>query len=356
MDDARPKGRFRQMLAGMSAAEQARRRFLVMNFRVFVDDSGNGHPPVYVLAGFISTAEKWERFERDWQEQLDNPPKIEYFKMTEANALQGQFSKFKKEQRDQKLRSLMSVISEHAMAGLYAKADISDWQDILRRKIAPALNTPYVPLANELMEEIIHALDLEHEEYSIDFIFDEQRHLSDLLQANWTHFHNSLLPRRNRHVSRPQHQNNKNFPPLQAADLLAWHIRNWYAEREEGKPFSGPCNAPLDQFSYFFVQWDRRRMERYYSRLRSMIMKSGAVFLYDRQDIDNKITAASRQNKRALESAKPGDIIRLDPLPIPATSLYRLVGRCLHVGIPHLHTRWSGECCLAGTNCREPQS
>ena len=50
--------------------------------RAFIDDSGSGgDSPWYVLAGYVGTTEAWNAFDKPWREMLDDPPKLEYFKV-----------------------------------------------------------------------------------------------------------------------------------------------------------------------------------------------------------------------------------------------------------------------------------
>ena len=61
----------------------------------FIDDSGSGgDSPYYILAGYSAPKATWAAFWPDWQAALDVPPKLEYFKMSEAESLKGQFRTF----------------------------------------------------------------------------------------------------------------------------------------------------------------------------------------------------------------------------------------------------------------------
>ena len=58
------------------------------------DASGNEpQSPIFVFGGLIAPAAKWADFSAAWQAALDEPPKIEYFKISEAANMGGQFSK-----------------------------------------------------------------------------------------------------------------------------------------------------------------------------------------------------------------------------------------------------------------------
>jgi len=53
-----------------------------------VDDSGKSEKPVFLLAGFVLNVDEWTAFADQWQNILDGPPKLEYFKMSEATICQ----------------------------------------------------------------------------------------------------------------------------------------------------------------------------------------------------------------------------------------------------------------------------
>jgi hypothetical protein len=56
-----------------------------MALQGFFDDSGNeSSSPIFVLAGFITTNQRWAAFSDEWQLALDEPPRLKYFKMAEA--------------------------------------------------------------------------------------------------------------------------------------------------------------------------------------------------------------------------------------------------------------------------------
>src|SRR5271166_3973486 len=85
----------------------------VSAMRAFVDDSGSGgDSPWYVLAGYVGTVEAWDRFDTSWQAVLDGPPKLEYFKASEAESLRpnGQWRGITKEERNARIAALIKVI------------------------------------------------------------------------------------------------------------------------------------------------------------------------------------------------------------------------------------------------------
>jgi hypothetical protein len=65
----------------------------------------------------ISTAERWAAFADEWAAALSQPPATRYFKMKEAMRLKDEFLGSDEKQRDDRVRTLVGIITRHAMAG-----------------------------------------------------------------------------------------------------------------------------------------------------------------------------------------------------------------------------------------------
>ncbi|HAH64115.1 MAG TPA: hypothetical protein DCL72_01260 [Rhizobiales bacterium] len=91
---------------------------LLLMLQLFSDDSGKlKDSAVCVLAGYLSTAERWAAFADEWAAALSQPPATRYFKMKEAMRLKDEFLGFDEKQRDDRVRTLVGIITRHAMAG-----------------------------------------------------------------------------------------------------------------------------------------------------------------------------------------------------------------------------------------------
>src|SRR5262245_20319635 len=76
--------------------------------QAFIDDSGSGGDSrFYILAGFKARIAVWEGFTTEWRAVLDTDPKIDYFKMSEAESLKGPFKGFCTQQRNKKVNNLI---------------------------------------------------------------------------------------------------------------------------------------------------------------------------------------------------------------------------------------------------------
>lgn len=71
----------RRLVSGLPSQDRSR-CFAVLQF--WLDDSGKGQPPVFVLAGYVARVEQWNAFADEWQIFLNQNPRLEYIKGYEA--------------------------------------------------------------------------------------------------------------------------------------------------------------------------------------------------------------------------------------------------------------------------------
>ncbi|MGA9414040.1 MAG: hypothetical protein WBV60_05070 [Terriglobales bacterium] len=90
--------------------------FLMLKLRGFFDESDTQEPGdkrVFLLGGWVTSVELWDRFSDDWNRVLHQPPVISYFKHNEAKGLSGQFEGWPKTAADAKILALARVIDRH---------------------------------------------------------------------------------------------------------------------------------------------------------------------------------------------------------------------------------------------------
>jgi hypothetical protein len=238
---------------GLPEARRDERLVIVLsgNFHWFFDDSGSEPTtPVFVLAGFLASAQDWADFNNHWQSALDLPPRLEYFKMVEAATLRPktQFSRdrgWTEEKRDERVRKLTHVIREHVKLRISASIRHDHFAKYYRSLPAIgrrlATDNPYPYLFSRLMAEQLvfsHRKNLLHKH---DIVMDEQTGMEAEIREQWPDF-----KRFTKEHGRPQYGDligsqpyffdDKQFLPLQAADLYAWHVRD---SIQHGRPQLG---------------------------------------------------------------------------------------------------------------------
>jgi hypothetical protein len=151
-----------------------------------------------------------------------------------ACAPDGQFAGWTFAERDKKVSRLASIIKTHAKFGVHLIVSHSDYVSKIKGRFHKRYNDPYVAGAYIFMQSALRFFQKNNISEPVDFIFDEQFKKSDQMLAIYSDFI-SVVPDEYKSLigSRPDHRNDKTFRPLQAADMLAWHIRREQAEPED---------------------------------------------------------------------------------------------------------------------------
>jgi Protein of unknown function (DUF3800) len=196
----------------------------------YIDDSGsepNGQS--FLLSGFILETEQWERFSDEWQFQLRREPRIEYFKMHEAVAREGQFKGWHKEFVLCKIKDLLSVIEHYAPTGISCMTEWSDYQEVLGNLAIDDLKGPY-----GLLFQLVFIAIAESQKSAgifptpIDVDFDDQGKVGKFALQLFQDMKAEFPEKWKQMFGRiPGMLDEKQVLPLQAADMLAWTERNW---------------------------------------------------------------------------------------------------------------------------------
>ncbi|MGB6306440.1 MAG: DUF3800 domain-containing protein [Steroidobacteraceae bacterium] len=309
--------------------------------RAFFDDSGRGQEPIYVLAGFVARAEAWARFSDKWAEALHQAPRIEYFKMNEANTLTGQFKGWTEDTRDKKMLALVHAIKGHVLCGLSVVMRHKDYAEIFKGHIHERMDQAYFWMYNRVLHlctlwQANNGLD-----EKMDFVFDEQQGESDFILSNHDLFM-SVAPDviRNK-LSRPTFMNDRDTPALQAADMYVGHMRSEFLH--EG--INIPTLKIFGEIATLQGRIERNDLEEFRSKLMFEALKTFALFPHQARKAKTRWEELStKKTIELLESAKPGGLIYILPLRAKRTSKYQLVRTCPRVCSPHLHNKCGDEC------------
>lgn len=226
-----------------------------MDLQGYFDDSGSHKEnEIYVLAGFISTIEKWEKFNKAWRSKLDEGFGLRYFKMSEAMSLTGQFaSGWTSGLRDQLVLELSEIIKEHVLVRVDSVVFRKDYEEVVH-KTHPSITDPYFVVFYQLVFAA-HTYQLENKYSKCELIFDEQGNFDKRIYKTWREGQ-ELAPTEERKAlmeSSPLFRDDKKNLPLQAADLYAWMV---------GKTQNPPPNTHVAH-----AAWEQLRNIEVLSRL-----------------------------------------------------------------------------------------
>jgi hypothetical protein len=202
------------------------KRILVM-LQGYTDDSGSdGNRPPFVLAAYLSEAEKWATFSDEWKAELRREPKIEYFRMAEAATGEGQFFGVPIEFRRYKVRNLMAIIKKHNLEGVDIHILWDEYRTLLEPH-APEVVHPYGLLFFGMLD-VLERYQVKKRIYpeKMELAFDEQGKAGQLAIMFYSLLKaRKKLPAENMISGTPRMLDDVAYIPLQAADMLAWAIR-----------------------------------------------------------------------------------------------------------------------------------
>lgn len=253
-----PAAQVWRLVSGFPPGKRENRAIMILDPQAAIDDSGSEpQSPVFILGGFVASTKAWAAFSTEWQAALDEKPALEYFKMSEAARLQEQFARSKgwdEAKRDNRLITFARIIKKYAHLRIHASVRNDEFEKYIKSVPVPqrklGIDSPYTLLFMQIILAMATGGDQFDLAGACDFVFDEQGAFSQEALAWWPNFKSGIdrlsksdLPR---YVgSPPIFRNDREFLPLQAADLYAWQIRQHHIQN---RVLLVPPNRLLRQF------------------------------------------------------------------------------------------------------------
>lgn len=207
------------LTCGYSTQMRARKVLVVL--QAFIDDSGSDKRPDkrLVLAGYIQTAEAWSSFSEDWAAVLASEPPLKSLHMT------GGFHGFTKLARERKIDALVSVLEKYRPISIECAVSKRDYVELLQDVVPYDIRHPYFPCFVGILQCVAKAIEAEGLHGPVDLIFDMQGNVGQAAALWYVPLKHSdpLLARTL--GGPPIFRSDDDVLPLQAADMLAWHVR-----------------------------------------------------------------------------------------------------------------------------------
>jgi hypothetical protein len=213
------------LVAGYS--RQKRTEKLLAIFQAYIDDSVRRYADRRLyLAGYVNSVDKWLEFSDAWEAALSESPAIKYFHMVEANGCRGQFRGWGKLDVQLKLDKLARVIRQFDPWSFDFSVSTKAYEDSFKGRAPYGFQIPYsVAFIGSIVTVAQFHIQL-GSSVPIDFIFDEQASVHRTASAVYDHLKSIQQPEvRDVLGSTPIFRSDKDILPLQAADMLVWHIQ-----------------------------------------------------------------------------------------------------------------------------------
>lgn len=205
----------------------------------YIDDSATDmRDRRLFMAGYLTRADKWALFTEAWDEELRSPPSIEYLRMVEANNLRDQFKGWTEQARDEKLRGLARVIRHFEPFSFEFSISRELNDKILKPVSLRGLGNAHFSCCFSVVSGVARFAASQGIRAPIQFVFDQQEGVDKDIGLLFDMMKQHLPSQAQKLISgAPQFEDDKKLLPLQAADMLAWHIRREY---EAGKSIQDP--------------------------------------------------------------------------------------------------------------------
>lgn len=265
------------LVSGYAGDRRTKRGLMVL--QACIDDSGHADGPYYVLGGLMAPAERWAEFSIAWNKELKADIPLEYFHAVEANGRRDQFDIAKgwsRDLRDAKVSKLCGLVTEFAACRIHVSMDVSAFREIIVSRIGHwgTFNSqrPYWILFHKLVLGVI-ALQCRGDgtPQPIDFIFDEQGAIGDeaasAMRSILQNLKSQTLPNgvkpKDFIKSSPAFKDDKEFLPIQAADLYAWSVSRYFFEyHKTGFDVPPPTFAMLQKIPAWQFHYGKDEFER----------------------------------------------------------------------------------------------
>lgn len=213
-----------------------------MTLQAYMDESVD-ETGIIVIAGYVSTAEKWLLFSEAWREELvasgvQSKSGVFRFKMSEmalSPARMEKVAQFHRIIQEHVLMSVSFTLNRHDLKRAIERISVDNIQILWE----PPL-TPYY-MTFRLFMESFHNARTEKPDASgwdwlkildgpIDFFFDDTSEKRPILEG-WSEYLDTRNDAyRGMYGATPRFEDDDIFLPLQAADFRAWWVRRWAKE------------------------------------------------------------------------------------------------------------------------------
>jgi len=298
-----------------------RKGWVAVLYRTFLDDSADGKQEKYILAaGLIGRQKQWNDFGGKWKRALKEPPAIRWFHSKEWRSLTGEFHQFRDNAKwpkptggqaaDAKREKLKQVIADFKLVGIGIGIVIPDYnlvRDCDPRAAEFFCSDPYAFVLQSLVFECAKGIRIVSKEegigedgHCIGYVSDDSNK-SPIYSAVYSDF-KAKNPGIANIMRGLAHLDDKKWPGLQAADLLA-HSSNQVFKKQLAIPEDD--RLMLDSLPELQgVFWKISHIDKYY--LCSVLEDIKGIDLFEKLGIERRKYKSDDELDQEKKSGKLG--------------------------------------------------
>ena len=191
--------------------------------QAYIDDSGTKNSSdAFVLAGFVTEFEGWEKFSEEWKALRGRRGPLK---------MQKEKKRWQIDQRNDWISQHVRLIRRYAKYRIESAVSIQDYEDVMRGKVPLIVDSCYFFAFHRLISRVCEGLEKRGMTQQMDFFFDEQLKFGPEARK-WFCMAKDLVPPSRRNILPPEpiFRKDEEFQPLQAADMFAWLVRRSHNE------------------------------------------------------------------------------------------------------------------------------
>lgn len=201
--------------------------------------------PILCVAGYLIGSEQAKRLDVEWRRVLSKRS-LPYFRMSACAHGNAPFQKLSRDERIAVEKSMIECIKRRTILGLGATVNVAEFEQLMPQH--PLIGTPYTFCAQVVIGGVQNWIKERNYQGKVAYFFEaghQSASEADALMRKT--FHDPVL----RHASGYSGHSfvdKVEAPPIQAADLLAWHsyteLRHRFENRPRRKDFASLLQHP----------------------------------------------------------------------------------------------------------------
>ncbi|MEJ0063836.1 MAG: DUF3800 domain-containing protein [Alphaproteobacteria bacterium] len=239
--------------------------------KVYMDESGiHDDSPVVSVGAYLARPKEWGEFTKKWKCAI-RP--IKCYHATDAANLRGEFKGWKTEDVTEIVKRALPIIPQYTAMGFAVAINLNDLKQAMngKRGLLKVLGSPYRACLLWTIALIMAEKNKNESMERIAFYHEINNMREDALKV-YDHVHNTMNP--NSSIMSFSFGAKKDYPPLQAADVLAYEankrLRNIAASNRRAfdalKPNSGKFVLKYyDQSNMDFLIGELEKLPKYQS-------------------------------------------------------------------------------------------
>ncbi len=223
--------------------------------QAYLDESGTKHTEIVTIGGFVSSALRWRRFDKEWS-QILKTMSVQYFHMREYAHYRGQFQGWSDARREIIMTKLIPIIRRHVIFKVAVSIDMRAYNRLFPKKLKEAFGDSYYFCFRECVNAIVKRCKQTGVQESVSYTFDENKPLAARAKRIFAGYKNNPnFPDDYHRVGSISYADDKVARRLQAADIMAYEA-NKFHRGSNRKPFEALSGipGPLDWWGSFELE------------------------------------------------------------------------------------------------------